>query len=738
MSRRSLKQYLLDAFSPTSLDLARAIRCTIGFMAPLVFESFLPAEWEAGYISLVALNVAMADIRGSYPLRVAVLVLMSLVFAVTGAVGGLAAGNVLACVLLAAGFSVVSGLWRHLSSEYGDSLGTVSLLVLFLTLGETSGWDAAKQHFISLLIGGGFGLLLQTAFWPFRPQHPLRRTAAESWLAAADLLETLAGGDDGTKPVEHGTVAARELALREAVDRVALVLIQTSSKNRGFTAKLEDLNLAAARLSVRVMALQTALEGAFAPEALRALQPTLFPFFTNLKNICRSVGVTVVSRNPSHLAAMRVRAVRASGLLRVVRQHLRDGGGAGAQLEQIDQILSSLGEQIPRIAESLARTVDRAGERAAFPLELFDLNTWMLRPLASTLNLRRKVDPALVRHVMRLSLLTPLGVLVMKLLHLSYGFWLPFTSVVVLQPDYGSTRQRAGHRAIGTVVGTLFAGVLIWLGIPWAASLVVTGIAVFCFSYVTQRDATLGVFFVTIFVVLLIETGGSREFAPVLERTLATLVGSALALGASALLWPLWEKRRFPGLMASALRANAEYIERLGQSLGQPADTDERKIGKMEAERANSEVFSSVRRMLGDPENQRERVEQAAALANGNQRLTRVMNLILVRLQEMKEPTPVRPSFFSVAPQVLRDLAGHVELGPAHPASLERLLGTVAALRGPRDTTPPMPTFSWITSQTERAATELAAIVAAADAEWSDESATILNAGGGAAATSLS
>ncbi len=715
MSRRSPRQYLLDAFSPTSLDLARAVRCTVGFMVPLVLEDFLPTGWEAGYVSLVALNVAMVDIRGAYPLRVAVLVLMSVVFAVTGALGGLAAGNVAACMILAAAFSVASGLWRHLSSEYGDALGTVSLLVLFLTLGQTPGWESATRHFYSCLIGGAFGLLLQTAFWPFRPQHPLRQAAAESWLAAADLLETLGGGGDGTQPVGHETVVAREAALREAVDRVALLLIQTTSRNRVVTGRLEELNLCAARLAVRVMALHTALDGAFRGDTAAALKPALLPLFTNLKNICRSVGVTVVSRNPSHLAAMRVRAVRAGGLLRVVRQRLRDGGDAGPQGEQVDQLLGSLGQLIPQIAEALARTVDRAGERAAFPLELFDLNTWMLRPLASTLHLRSKVDPALVRHVVRLSLLTPIGVLVMKLLHLGYGFWLPFTSVVVLQPDYGTTRQRAGQRALGTVAGTLFAGLLLWFGLPWAASLVITGIAVFCFSYVTQRDDTLGVFFVTVFVVLLIETGDSREFAPVLERTLATLVGSALAFAAAALLWPLWEKRRFPGLMAEALRANATLVERLGAGPATIPGADERGAARREAERANSEVFSSVRRMLGDPANQRERVEQAAALANGNQRLTRVMNLILVRLQESGEHAALRPSFFTAAPPVLRHLASLVEEGKTDPASLAPLVEAVAKVQAPHGTPPPFPSLEWVTGQAERAATELAALLAAAE-----------------------
>jgi len=57
---------------------------------------------------------------------------------------------------------------------------------------------------------------------------------------------------------------------------------------------------------------------------------------------------------------------------------------------------------------------------------------------------------------------------------------------------------------------------------------------------------------------------------------------------------------------------------------------------KRAAETANSEVFSSLQRMIGDPKNQQEGLEQAAALANGNQRLTRAFTVISLQLKPGK------------------------------------------------------------------------------------------------------
>jgi len=58
------------------------------------------------------------------------------------------------------------------------------------------------------------------------------------------------------------------------------------------------------------------------------------------------------------------------------------------------------------------------------------------------------------------------------------------------------------------------------------------------------------------------------------------------------------------------------------------------------AESANSEAFSSLRRMTADPRSRREGIEQAAALANGNQRVTNALSVVTVHLNDQRTRHP--------------------------------------------------------------------------------------------------
>src|SRR5258706_2858161 len=103
-------------------DLNRAMRCTVGFMGPMLAAYWWHLPVEASYAAIAAQNIALVDIRGSYPLRLSLLLAMTAVLAgstwlgsVTGAHLALALGAVVLLML-------ASGLWRHLTAEYGPSL----------------------------------------------------------------------------------------------------------------------------------------------------------------------------------------------------------------------------------------------------------------------------------------------------------------------------------------------------------------------------------------------------------------------------------------------------------------------------------------------------------------------------------------------------------------------------------------------------------------------------------------
>jgi len=345
---------------------------------------------------------------------------------------------------------------------------------------------------------------------------------------------------------------------------------------------------------------------------------------------------------------------------------------------------------------------------------------WKLRPLAAALNLRSKVDPAILRHTARIAVLTMMGVVAFKLLRLPHGYWLPFTMVVVLQPDYGATRQKAAQRLFGTLAGSILASLLLWLHLPYTLLMAAIAASGFVFIYYLKRHYALAVIFITLFVVLLTESSGAVTLAFTTERLAITFAGGLLALGAALLFWPVWERQRFPPIFAEALRANRDYLELLARHLAQGIAYDGAAIdAKRRTERANAEVFSSLQRMTGDPRSRQERVEQVAALANGNQRLTRVLNLVAVNLASGVESTsPALAVFAENAGRALEGIAERVEgRAPAAPlAELRRRLdgADLPAPAGPA-AGPAGERRRWISGQFSRAVTELSAMLLEAE-----------------------
>lgn len=701
-------------------DLGRGTRAAVAFMVPLLLAvaGWLPIE--VSMVALAAQNIAMVDVRGAYRFRLGLLFAMTAVFTIAAALGTLASENIYAAVLATVFIAFGGGVWRHLSTDYGMSLAISSTLVFFIALTSPDGVAAVGRHTVAVLVGGLWGLLLQVANWPFRPQHPLRRTVADTWVAVADLFAAMASAIPDNEADRQHRVREREAALRTTLDKTYDVL--AASRAGPLRERLEALNLAGARLATRVVVLNTALESLMARAEFAAFMPAFQPVLTSFTNTSRTVALAVVSRQSSHLAKCEVRLRRLTNLLRVLQ-----GRAAGlhdpAAGDQVREILRQIETLLPEILEAVRATVDRVEERSAFSLELLDIDTWTLRPLAAALNLNPRIDPALVRFTARLAVFTALGVIVFKTYGLPHGYWLPFTIVVVLQPDYGSTRQRAAQRVAGTVAGSVLASLLLWLNLPFPALAVAMTITIFSFGYFVKRNYAVAVLFITLFIVLLTEAETPVTLSFTVERLASTLVGGALALGAAMFFWPVWERDRFPPVLAQGLRANGDFLRLLVARAAAGTAYDEAVItAKRQAEAANSTLFSSLQRMTGDPTNRREGLERFATLANGNQRLTRALTVITLHLSPgipLAHPELLR--FAELAGEALEGLASTVEKGASQRARLQQLLVALEnfelPLPSPDSTSATAQRERWIFAPLMRAATELSALLLAAQDE---------------------
>jgi len=734
MGERNPMQAMAGFFEKESMspDLSRAVRSTVAFMVPLIVTSAGWVRMDPAHACIAANTIALVDVRGGYSLRLGLLLSISLILTMAVALAG---PGVDSPVMALAGTAVIvalGGCWRHLSTDYGPGLAVSSSLLFFISLAPpTAGPGGVVLNPVTATLAGAlYGTLLQVCLWPIHPQHPLRKTVAESWMALASLLDAMSPERDNNDEL----VTEREVELRATLNRTQATLHAAKHPSGGMLRHLEMLNIAVVRLGFRIIAFKTAFRSVSKGGASDPLAQGLSPALDSLTNLVRSVALAVVSRQASQWNQFEVRRKRLEQLLATSRARLLSQVGDPVVSHQLSHLIEQIEKQLEVVREALEKTMDRTDSRAAFPMELLDLRTLALRPLAASLNLRGKVDPALVRHTFRAVMLALLGVVFFKMSGFPHGYWVPFTMLVVLQPDFGSTRQKAFQRVLGTVAGGLIASSLLWLHPPKPVVLGAIAVTIAMFGFFQKRRYGIAVIFITLMVVLLMESHQPVTLAFTLERMGSTLGGGILALLAALVFWPAWERNRFPRIMEKALEANVAYLQLAVERLKDGGLHDEPLTEAIQAaESANTDAFSSLKRMIADPKNQQSGLQEAAALANGNQRITQALSVIVLHLNNQKSLHPdALDDFRGLCTEACQALIDWEETGmlPASAAAcLERLEKFHLPEIHPAHTDPTLYREPWIFPQLGRIVTELAAMLLIVRSRQEDGSAATGPAG---------
>jgi hypothetical protein len=160
--------------------------------------------------------------------------------------------------------------------------------------------------------------------------------------------------------------------------------------------------------------------------------------------------------------------------------------------------------------------------------------------LASNLSFRSII----FRHALRLAIASTIAVALFKLLRLERGYWLTITVLVIVKPVFADTRKRTMDRVLGSVGGGALAALLA-AGIHNVVILDVL-LVVFCVLAYSNMlyHYLLFVFFLTPFIVLMIETVQPTGWRIVLTRIIDTVLGGAIALIVTYLLRPKAAFRR--------------------------------------------------------------------------------------------------------------------------------------------------------------------------------------------------
>lgn len=630
-------------------DLERALRVSVAFTLPLFVGHYLGRSSDAVYVAMAAQALALPDLRGAYGMRLAVLGCMSLVLAGSTLLGSVASGSVAAAMAAMALIALLTSCWRRLSTDYGPSLGVASALLFLLGLAQ-GGTVAEGWHLAGLaLIGGAEASLLHILFWPFRPQYPLRYAVAESWVAASDLASSLRPNLPGSEESRLATTAQAERELRAALDRTFVVLGAAANERLGaLLTHLEEARRQAVHFAMRLLALHTALEPQLGNAAFAKCIPGADSLLKALGDTARSVAVTLLTCRPANFSATEIRLKRCADLAQVLEEQIADPN-SHLELPEIRAALRRVVEILPQIRASLAKTVDTEGTKVGISARLPDLGDRSIHSLAVWINPSTENDLHLVRHALRMALLTTAAVAVYRYYEIPRGYWIAFTIVVVLQPDYGATRKKAGERIGGTFLGTLLGSCLLWIKLPPLVLASIAGLLSAAFGYEVKRRYAAAVFFVTIMIVLVAETTTPVHLDFTVGRLAANLIGGGAALVAALVFWPAWEERRYASLLAAALRTNGAFLAAIASKAPRIQTL---LLAKRKAENANRSVAASLQRLLAEPNADPTVTSRAAAVNTYNQRITRSLIALTVHLPE--QPLADSAAVLSAGPTICR------------------------------------------------------------------------------------
>lgn len=659
--------------APVRPAVKAGIRASLATILPAVVSTALQLSGGL-WLSVGGFNTSFNDKGGSYRTRATSMGAAALAGAISATVAGLVGAHPALAVpatLLWVTACSYAGVYGAAATIVGNTAATTFVISLALPASSLS--EALSRG--GFVIGGAlWAMLLSLVLWPIRLYRPGRFAVARCFRAVAELVGEV--GQLATRTPDAASwqalIQRHHPRIRETLEEARatlaatrrgrhgesrrgerlLVLLQIADATFGNVVALGDVTeslaneseagparaevervLSAASRVLQELAHITETEGR--TEQL----PSLDWGGETLRKLAASTAPE--SPSPTLPAPSQIKALHAAQLLAQLREF------TGLAVESA----LCLHDDRPTPAEQALPRGDTAEPKHS-----------LLEPLRANLSWKSVV----LRHALRVGFTTAVAVWIAKGLGLGHGYWVTITVLTIMLPYSGPTFLKALQRVVGTVVGgILAAAVAARLHDPYAILVLVSFTAAICVAVIVVNYGLFTIF-VTITFVLLAEVG-SGDWSLAHVRIINTLIGGALALAGSWLLWERPEKEFLPAQLAEALRAEREYLRQLvsayleGRKFLDPALSEARR--KMGLATINAEA--SFQRLLSEPRRRNEPLEPLMTLLVYTRRFAAAMIAVFsTRPEQATEPVRANLERFAHdAGRTLDDLASAVAQG---------------------------------------------------------------------------
>lgn len=622
-----------------------SIRVVLALNVPLiVFPIFLGFSYHIIWSAFGAYMLTLIDYRGSHYKKMLIQVVEAVLILIAAMIGMNIGDSVVFSVVGMLVIGVFAALIRNWS-DYGSTIGVgVGFFYLFGISNPTS-FGESLVYGKYILLGAIWAIAIIFISFPFSASNPLRRSVATIWKRNTDYLDALIQQFlDPNAKTDLLEITAKEIEIRSAIDK-SIELFNRRKENTRFQAEHYDqmieIRKSAAYFGASIKLLHEELETIKNDLVLTQNRSILYKTLSALSQASARLSIVIFTFRGEDLTMAKVRIKRFEIAAGILRENLEQ-----QELSEEHQIiLNQFLESLNQCQQFMENTMELMDQKLNFKRSNYFENYKLsfnhfiagLQPRVLFQIVREifNIDSQQFKYALRVGLGLALSVFIFKFFKIDHGHWIALTLLIVIQPYYGATRKKGFERIIGTVAGIVAGGAIMLLPIKHETFVVILIFISFFVAYYLRNNYKVGVFFVTIMMVVMMQLSKQGSWDLIWWRVLSTLIGSALAILISFAFWPMWEKQRFPALLNSSFNQNLFFLNQVVLSYQKklPAGITWHKSRRL-SEAANNNLFACIQRMYEEPQAHQRQIDVNFAKVGSNIRISREITSLAFALEK--------------------------------------------------------------------------------------------------------
>jgi uncharacterized membrane protein YccC len=624
-----------------------SIRVVLALNVPLiVFPLFFGFSYHIIWSAFGAYMLTLIDYRGSHYRKMLIQFVEAILILIAAIIGMNIGNSVVLSVIGMLIIGIFAALIRNWS-DYGSTIGVgVGFFYLFGISNPTS-FDESLVYSGYISLGCIWAIAIIFISFPFSASNPLRRSLATIWKKNTEYLDALLVSflDPEIDNQDIRTITAKEIEIRTAIDK-SIELFNRRKENSRLKAEYYDQMMMvrkfAAYFGANARVIHEELESLRGNALLQTNQSILYKTISALSQASARLSIVIFTFRGEDLTMAKIRIKRFKIAVGILKDTLKS-----QEFEKDQQIiLKQLIGNLEQCHELMQHTIELVNEKSDLKRSNYFENYKLsfnhfiagLQPRVMVQIVREifNIDSQQFKYSLRVGLGLALSVFIFKFFKIDHGHWIALTLLIVIQPYYGATRKKGIERIIGTVAGILVGGMIMLLPIKHEAFVIILIFISFLVAYFLRNNYKVGVFFVTIMMVVMMQLSKQGSWDLIWWRVLSTLIGSILAITISFTFWPIWEKQRFPALLNKSLDMNLFFLNQaiLNYQKKLPIGITWHKSRRL-SEAANNNLFACVQRMYEEPQSHQREIDLHFAKVGSNIRISREITSLAFSLENL-------------------------------------------------------------------------------------------------------